>query len=117
MLAELTKFHLSDEPTLAPVKSIDNDSSDLEYLSNYTFLLVPAILLMMGLVPALPALASYSDDADSDDTGPSCSPVTGNPFQEKCGKDGLQGHPTERGDIFCGHEDTVTGTPQVCINR
>ncbi|MGC1134224.1 MAG: hypothetical protein WA941_15465 [Nitrososphaeraceae archaeon] len=62
-------------------------------------------------------MVSNSDDTGSDDTGPSCSPVTENPFREKCSKDRLQGHEGHRGEIFCGLEEIVTGTPQVYVNR
>ena len=75
-----------------------------------------AILLTMASVPVLSALASNSND-DDDDNGASCSPTTGNPYQEKCGKDRITGHITPRGDVFCGPEDTVTNTPQVCVLR
>jgi hypothetical protein len=51
-----------------------------------TIFLVPATLLMIALVPTLPAFASNSNDEGSGNAGSdvSCSPVTGNPYQEKC---------------------------------
>lgn len=46
---------------------------------------------MIALVPTLSAFASNPNDEDSDDedsgnagSDVSCSPITGNPFQEKC---------------------------------
>ena len=60
-------------------------------MKKQTIFLVPATLLMLALVPTLPAFASNSNDEDSNDEGPgnagsdvSCSPITGNPYQEKC---------------------------------
>ena len=55
-------------------------------MKNYTIFLVPATLLMITLVPTLPAFASNSNDEDSGNAGAdvSCSPITGNPYQEKC---------------------------------
>ena len=60
-------------------------------MKNYTIFMVPATLLMIALVPTLPAFASNSNDEDSNDADSgnagadvSCSPITGNPFQEKC---------------------------------
>jgi hypothetical protein len=55
-------------------------------MKNYTIFLVPATLLMIALVPALSAFASNSNDENSGNAGAdvSCSPITGNPFQEKC---------------------------------
>ena len=55
-------------------------------MKNYTIFLVPATLLMIALVPTLPAFASNSNEEDSGNAGAdvSCSPITGNPFQEKC---------------------------------
>ena len=91
-------------------------------MKNYTIFLVPATLLMITLVPTLPAFASNSNDEDSNDEGSgnagsdvSCSPVTGNPFQEKCGE--TQTHCN--GVIGCtvtGPEDVETHTPRVPIN-
>ena len=51
-----------------------------------TIFLVPATLLMIALVPTLPAFASSSNDEGSGNAGSdvSCSPITGNPYQEKC---------------------------------
>jgi hypothetical protein len=45
-----------------------------------------AILFMIALVPTLPAFASNSTDEGSGNAGSdvSCSPITGNPLQEKC---------------------------------
>ena len=49
--------------------------------------------LQFHLIPTLPAFASNSNDADSNDedsgnagSDVSCSHVTGNPYQEKCGE-------------------------------
>ena len=55
-------------------------------MKKQTIFLVPATLLMIVLVPTLPAFASNSNDEDSGNAGAdvSCSPITGNPFQEKC---------------------------------
>jgi hypothetical protein len=70
-----------------------------------------AILLMMAIVPVLPALAS----SDSNDDGPSCSPITGNPYQEKCGETTITQNP--RGEcIVRAPEDTVTHKPNVGIS-
>ena len=62
-------------------------------MKKHTIFLVPATLLMIALVPTLPSFASNSNDADSNDEDSgnvgadvSCSPITGNPFQEKCGE-------------------------------
>ena len=62
-------------------------------MKKQTIFLVPATLLMIALVPTLPAFASNSNDEDSNDEDSgnagadvSCSPITGNPFQEKCGE-------------------------------
>ena len=41
-----------------------------------------------------------------------CSPITGNPFQEKCGEP--KTHSTSRGDVACAPEDTETHTPNFC---
>jgi hypothetical protein len=84
--------------------------------------LVPAAFLMMAVVTTLPAFASNSNDEDSDDEGSgnagpgvSCSPITGNPYQEKCGET-----TTNCNDIGCtvtAPEDTETHTPRVPILR
>jgi hypothetical protein len=52
-----------------------------------TIFLVPATLLLIALVPGLPAFASDSNDEGPGNAGSvvSCSPITGNPYQEKCG--------------------------------
>ncbi len=72
---------------------------------------ITAILLTMALVPVLPALAS----SNSDDDGPSCSPVTGNPYQEKCGETTITRNPNGE-CIVRAPEDTVTQTPRVGIS-
>jgi hypothetical protein len=56
------------------------------HMKKQTIFLVPATLLMIVLVPTLPTFASNSNDEGSDNTGSdvSCSPITGNPHQEKC---------------------------------
>jgi len=54
-------------------------------------------------------------NTDSDDTGPSCSHITGNPYQEECGETTI----TQGGDGECtvrAPEDTVTHTPGVGIS-
>ena len=57
-------------------------------MKKQTIFLVPATLLMIALVPTLPAFASNSNDEGSGNAGSdvSCSPITGNPYQEKCGE-------------------------------
>jgi hypothetical protein len=67
-----------------------------------------AILFMMAMAPAV--LSAFASASDSD---VSCSPVTGNPYQEKCGdtKEKL-------GDGKCSvraPEDKVTHTPSVDV--
>jgi hypothetical protein len=57
-------------------------------MKNHIIFLVPAALLMMAVVTALPAFASNSNDEGSGNAGAdvSCSPITGNSYQEKCGE-------------------------------
>ena len=57
-------------------------------MKKQTIFLVPATLLMLALVPTLPAFASNSNDEGPGNAGSdvSCSPITGNPYQEKCGE-------------------------------
>lgn len=68
---------------------------------------ITAIMLTMALVPALPALASMEDV--------SCSPITGNPYQEKCGETTITRNPNGE-CIVRAPEDTVTHTPRVGIS-
>ena len=91
-------------------------------MKKQTIFLVPATLLMIALVPTLPAFASNSNDADSNDedsgnagSDVSCSHVTGNPYQEKCGE--TKTHSTSRGDVVTAPEDRELGTPNVPILR
>jgi hypothetical protein len=77
-------------------------------MKNHIIFLIPASLLMMAVVTALPAFASNSDD-----TGHSCSHITGNPFQQKCGE--TKTHSTPRGDVITAPEDTETHTPAVSV--
>jgi hypothetical protein len=51
-----------------------------------TIFLVPAILLMVAVIPTIPVNASSSNDEGPGNAGSdvSCDPTTGNPFQEKC---------------------------------
>jgi hypothetical protein len=67
-----------------------------------------AILLTMALVPVLPALASTDD-------GPSCSPITGNPYQKKCGETTITRNPNGE-CIVRAPEDTETHTPNIGIS-
>ena len=85
----------------------------MKHMKKQTIFLVPATLLMIALVPTLPAFASNSNDEDSGNAGDdvSCSPITGNPFQEKCGDT----KETVSGDGECkvtAPEDTETHTPR-----
>ena len=94
----------------------------MKHMKKQTIFLVPATLLMIALVPTLPAFASNSNDEDSNDedsgnagSDVSCSHVTGNPYQEKCGE--TKTHSTSRGDVVTAPEDRELGTPNVPILR
>ena len=86
-------------------------------MKKQTIFLVPATLLMLALVPTLPAFASNSNDEGPGNAGSdvSCSPITGNPYQEKCGET----HGTIGGDgcspCIYAPEDRDTHTPRVGI--
>jgi hypothetical protein len=58
----------------------------MKHMKKQIIFLVPATLLMIAMVPTLPAFASNSNNEDSGNAGDdvSCSHVTGNPYQEKC---------------------------------
>jgi hypothetical protein len=83
----------------------------------HTIFLVPATLLMIALFPTLPAFASNSNDEGSGNAGSdvSCSHVTGNLYQEKCGE--TKTHSTSRGDVVTAPEDRELGTPNIGILR
>jgi hypothetical protein len=94
----------------------------MKHMKKQTIFLVPATLLMIALVPTLPAFASNSNDEGSDDEGSgnagddvSCSPVTGNPYQEKCGET-----TTNCNDVIgctvTAPEATELNTPRIPIN-
>lgn len=93
----------------------------MQHMKKYLIFLVPATLLTIALVPTLPAFASNSDDEDSDDEGSgnagpgvSCSPITGNPYQEKCRPPGDEIGKVLPGGEGCtvqAPEDTATHTP------
>ena len=55
-------------------------------MKKLTIFVVPATLLMIALIPTLPAFASNSNGEGPGNAGSdvSCSPITGNPHQDKC---------------------------------
>ena len=70
--------------------------------------IVPISVFLLVLVPTVSAFAT------SDDTGPSCSPITGNPYQEECGETKV--NDLRNGDCTVrAPEDTETHTPSVPI--
>lgn len=80
------------------------------HMKDHIIFLIPATLLMMVVVTALPAFASNSDY-----TGPSWGPITGNPFQNNGGE--TKTHSNPRGDVIRAPEDTETHTPNLCVIR
>lgn len=82
-------------------------------MKKQTIFLVPTAFLMMAVVTASPAFASNDEGPGNAGSDVSCSPVTGNPFQEKCGET-----KTDCNTIGCtvtAPEDTETHTPRFKI--
>lgn len=71
------------------------------------------IIPIVGILLVLISTVSVSAFATSDNTDVSCNPITGKPYQEKCGE--TQTHCNERGCVVIPPEDEETHTPRVPI--
>jgi hypothetical protein len=88
----------------------------MKHMKKQIIFLVPAALFMIALVSTVPAFASNDEGSGNAGSDVSCSPITGNPNQEKCGGGGIKEVPTGDGCTnYVGPEDTVTHTPRVTV--